>query len=160
MPGASKWIRHFDVDGACGICDLTGRRIPAARLRAVPWTRFSVTSETELERNGAMGRPRLGLLWSVRKVANGVVERSRVAPELNVIRPLRGCRVPVPKSQKCERSTLSAARIRLLASAQIAAPGSCCSNRKQPERSLLVTAVVEATGAKRSRNGDHRLKYE
>jgi hypothetical protein len=33
-------------------------------------------------------------------------------------------------------------------------PGSCCSNRKQPERSLLVTAVVEASGAKRSRNGD------
>jgi hypothetical protein len=29
-------------------------------------------------------------------------------------------------------------------------PGSCCSNRKQPERSLLVTAVVEASGAKRS----------
>ena len=27
-------------------------------------------------------------------------------------------------------------------------PGSCCSNRKQPERSLLVTAVVEASGAK------------
>jgi hypothetical protein len=33
-------------------------------------------------------------------------------------------------------------------------PGSCCSNRKQPERSLLVTAVVEASGVKRSRNGD------
>ena len=33
-------------------------------------------------------------------------------------------------------------------------PGSCCSNRKQPERSLLVTAVVEASGTKRSRNGD------
>ena len=76
------------MDGACGIGELTDRRIPAARLRAVPWTRFSATSETELERNGAMRRPGLGVLWSVRKVANGVVERSRVAPEPNVIRPL------------------------------------------------------------------------
>jgi hypothetical protein len=98
-------LRRIVDGGACGICDLTGRRIPAARLRAVPWTRFSVTSETELERNGAMGRPGLGLLWSMRKVANGVVERSRVAPELNVIRPPRGSLVPVPKSQTCERST-------------------------------------------------------
>ena len=71
------------MDDACGICELTDRRIPAARLRAVPWMRFSATSETELERNGAMRRPGLGLLWSVRTVANGVVERSRVAPEPN-----------------------------------------------------------------------------
>jgi hypothetical protein len=110
---SAKDARSFEVDqalqrimyGACGICELTGRRIPAARLRAVPWTRLSATSERELERNGAMGRPGLGLLWSVRKVASGVVERSRVAPEPNVIRPFGGSRVPVPKSQTCERSS-------------------------------------------------------
>ena len=107
---SAKDARSFKVDQAlqriiCGICELTGRRIAAARLRAVPWTRLSATSETELERNGAMRRPGLGLLWSVRKVASGVVERSRVAPEPNIIRPFGGSRMPVPKSQTCERSS-------------------------------------------------------
>ena len=107
---SAKDARSFEVDQAlqriiCGICELTGRRIAAVRLRAVPWTRLSATSETELERNGAMRRPGLGLLWSVRKVASGVVERSRVAPKPNVIRPFGGSRMPVPKSQTCERSS-------------------------------------------------------
>ena len=43
---SAKDARSFEVDqalqriiyGACS-CELTGRRIPAARLRAVPWTR-------------------------------------------------------------------------------------------------------------------------
>jgi len=36
-------------DGTYGVCELTGRPIPWERLEAVPWTRFSVERETELE---------------------------------------------------------------------------------------------------------------
>jgi hypothetical protein len=55
---------------------------------------FEVTRA--LQRNAAM-------LWSVRKVASGFVERSCVAP---VIRPLGvGGRMPVSKWQTCEKSS-------------------------------------------------------
>jgi RNA polymerase-binding transcription factor DksA len=35
--------------GTYGICELSGRRIPATRLRAVPWTRFTAAAEQQLE---------------------------------------------------------------------------------------------------------------
>jgi hypothetical protein len=38
--------------------------------------------------------------------------------------------------------------------------GNCCSSRKQPKRSLLVTAVVEASGLKRSRKGKASTQVE
>ncbi len=91
------------MDGACGIGELTDRRIRAGRLRAVPWTRFSATSKTESERKGAMRRSGLVVPCPVRKVASGFVERSCVAP---VIRPLGvGGQMPVSKWQTCERSS-------------------------------------------------------
>src|SRR5437867_2194797 len=40
--------------GEYGFCQQTGRPIPAARLRAVPWTRFTREAEVRLERNGAV----------------------------------------------------------------------------------------------------------
>ena len=49
-------IRH----GTYGVCELTGKRIEAARLEAVPWTRFSTAAEKQLERDGAYRRARLG----------------------------------------------------------------------------------------------------
>jgi RNA polymerase-binding transcription factor DksA len=54
------------VDGCYGICEVTGKPIPPARLRAVPWTRFSKEVEAELERNGVLSRARLGEIRSVR----------------------------------------------------------------------------------------------
>jgi RNA polymerase-binding transcription factor DksA len=59
------------VDGGYGVCEQTGRRIPAARLRAVPWTRFREEVEASLERTGAIPRPQLGTLRSVRKESAG-----------------------------------------------------------------------------------------
>jgi RNA polymerase-binding transcription factor DksA len=35
--------------GSYGICERTGRPIPAARLRALPWTRYSRDAEAEFE---------------------------------------------------------------------------------------------------------------
>jgi DnaK suppressor protein len=47
-------------DGTYGTCELTGRPIPARRLEAVPWTRFTAAAETSLERSGDFQRAHLG----------------------------------------------------------------------------------------------------
>ena len=47
-------------NGAYGICEVTKKPIEAARLQAIPWTRFSAEAEKELERAGALKRTRLG----------------------------------------------------------------------------------------------------
>ena len=53
------------VAGTYGYCEETGKPIPAARLRAVPWTRFSKGVEARLEGDGTVARPRLGKVGSV-----------------------------------------------------------------------------------------------
>jgi RNA polymerase-binding transcription factor DksA len=39
--------------GTFGICESSGKRIPAARLKAIPWTRYTASVKTERERQGA-----------------------------------------------------------------------------------------------------------
>jgi DnaK suppressor protein len=51
--------------GAYGLCELTAKPIPAARLRAIPWTRFCQEVEERLEEQGVCRLPRLGELKSV-----------------------------------------------------------------------------------------------
>jgi DnaK suppressor protein len=48
-----------------GICELTGKTIPRARLEAIPWTRFTVQAQAQLEREGALRQRRLGQLGTV-----------------------------------------------------------------------------------------------
>jgi DnaK suppressor protein len=48
-----------------GICELTGKPIPHSRLEAIPWTRFTVTAQAQLEREGALRQRRLGTLGTV-----------------------------------------------------------------------------------------------
>lgn len=48
-----------------GICELTGKPIPRTRLDAIPWTRFTVEAQSQLEREGALKSRRLGTLGSV-----------------------------------------------------------------------------------------------
>jgi RNA polymerase-binding transcription factor DksA len=55
------------LDGTYGICEQTGRPIPAARLKALPWTRFRKEVATRLERIGVIPLTRLGPLRSVRE---------------------------------------------------------------------------------------------
>jgi RNA polymerase-binding transcription factor DksA len=50
-------------DGSYGFCELTGKPIPRARLEAIPWTRFSLEAENQLE--GHMC-PRLGEIRTIR----------------------------------------------------------------------------------------------
>jgi DnaK suppressor protein len=48
-----------------GVCELTGKTIPKARLEAIPWTRFTVDAQAQLERDGALRQRRIGQLGTV-----------------------------------------------------------------------------------------------
>ena len=55
-----------------GVCELTGKPIPRSRLEAIPWTRFTIQAQAQLEREGALRQRRLGALGTVDSV--GVVD--------------------------------------------------------------------------------------
>src|SRR4051812_6477044 len=59
-----------------GVCELTGKTIPKARLEAIPWTRFTVEAQGQLERDGALRARRLGTLGSVDVVGGSENEDS------------------------------------------------------------------------------------
>ena len=48
-----------------GICELTAKVIPKARLEVIPWTRFTVEAQAQLEREGVLKSRRLGALGSI-----------------------------------------------------------------------------------------------
>jgi RNA polymerase-binding transcription factor DksA len=54
-------------DGSYGICELTGKPIPWKRLKAVPWTRFSIEAELQLETLGS--HPHIGSLGTIQPVS-------------------------------------------------------------------------------------------
>ena len=64
-----------------GVCELTGKAIPKARLEAIPWTRFTVQAQAQLEREGALRSRRLGALGSVDTVGVNEVEEEEEAEE-------------------------------------------------------------------------------
>lgn len=37
-------------NGTYGICEVTGKNIPEARLNAIPWTRYSIEAAAEIEK--------------------------------------------------------------------------------------------------------------
>jgi DnaK suppressor protein len=55
-----------------GVCELTGKPIPRQRLEAIPWTRFTVQAQAQLEKEGALRQRRLGALGTVDAV--GIAE--------------------------------------------------------------------------------------
>lgn len=64
-----------------GICELTGKAIPRARLEAIPWTRFTVQAQAQLEREGALRQRRLGALGTVDSVGVAESEADDDEPE-------------------------------------------------------------------------------
>src|SRR4029077_11824018 len=64
-----------------GICELTGKTIPKVRLAAIPWTRFTVEAQAQLEREGALRQRRLGTLGSVDSVGVAEIEEEEEAEE-------------------------------------------------------------------------------
>src|ERR1051326_3120141 len=67
--------------GTYGVCELTNKPIPRARLEAIPWTRFTVTAQAQLEQDGARRPRRLGALGSVDSVGVTEVETDDDEPE-------------------------------------------------------------------------------
>lgn len=57
---------HRIADGTYGVCQESGMAIPAPRLRAIPWTRFTREVEEQLEKKGAVSSARLGKASTVR----------------------------------------------------------------------------------------------
>ncbi len=64
-----------------GICELTGKPIPRSRLEAIPWTRFTVEAQAQLEREGALRQRRLGALGTVDAVGIAEAEPEEEEPE-------------------------------------------------------------------------------
>ena len=60
--------------GTYGKCELTGKAIPKSRLDAIPWTRFTVEAQSQLEKDGALRQRRLGTLGTVDGVASVEIE--------------------------------------------------------------------------------------
>jgi DnaK suppressor protein len=54
-----------------GVCELTGKAIPRARLEAIPWTRFTVEAQAQLEKDGALKSRRLGQLGTIETAGVG-----------------------------------------------------------------------------------------
>jgi RNA polymerase-binding transcription factor DksA len=64
-----------------GICELTGKPIPRTRLDAIPWTRFTVEAQSQLEREGALRQRRLGQLGTVDTTGGVEVDEEDEAEE-------------------------------------------------------------------------------
>ena len=64
-----------------GVCELTGKTIPKARLDAIPWTRFTVEAQAQLEKEGALRQRRLGQLGTVDATGGPEVEEEEEAEE-------------------------------------------------------------------------------
>ncbi len=60
--------------GTFGVCELTDKPIPKARLEAIPWTRFTVEAQAQLEREGALRQKRLAALGSMESTSVSEIE--------------------------------------------------------------------------------------
>jgi DnaK suppressor protein len=72
-----------------GVCELTGKNIPKARLEAIPWTRFTVEAQAQLEKEGALKSRRLGQLGTIDSAGATEVEGEDVeeaAEETKVVK--------------------------------------------------------------------------
>ena len=70
-----------------GVCELTGKPIPRARLEAIPWTRFTVEAQAQLERDGALRSRRLGQLGSIDSMGTPVEGEAEEAEEGEEAKP-------------------------------------------------------------------------
>lgn len=51
--------------GTYGMCEITEKAIPQTRLNAIPWARFRVDAQTELEQHGILQNRSLGQLGTI-----------------------------------------------------------------------------------------------
>ena len=72
-------IRRIEA-GAYGICELTDKPIPLKRLEAIPWARYTVEAENQLEQRGVVNRARLGNLGSLSEGESSGGEEEEIEP--------------------------------------------------------------------------------
>lgn len=72
-----------------GVCELTSKPIPRARLEAIPWTRFTVEAQAQLEREGALKSRRLGQLGSIDSVGSSAEGEAEDAEEGEEAKPAK-----------------------------------------------------------------------
>jgi hypothetical protein len=70
---SKRRLKRIEKD-TYGICELTNKSIPKARLDAIPWTRFTVEAQAQLEREGALRQKRLGALGTVDSAGSVEIE--------------------------------------------------------------------------------------
>ncbi len=63
-------------EGTYGICEMTGKPISKSRLEAIPWARYSVEAQMELEKTGNWPHPHLGSVNSVQPEQGGPTEQT------------------------------------------------------------------------------------
>ena len=61
--------------GTYGLCEMTGKPIPKTRLEAIPWTRFTVEAQAQLEKDGVLNKHRLGTLGTIANPFNELANR-------------------------------------------------------------------------------------
>ena len=64
-----------------GGCELTTKSIPRARLDAIPWARFTVEAQAQLEREGALRQKRPGTLGTIDNAGTSEAEAEEEEPE-------------------------------------------------------------------------------
>ena len=68
-------------NGTYGLCELTGKPIARLRLEAIPWTRFCMAAELQLEKDGAVLLNRLRPPGSVKCSSSEESDESEQAQE-------------------------------------------------------------------------------
>lgn len=69
------------IEGRYGVCEETGRRIPAARLRALPWCHYTREVEERLEKAGVVQKARIPEAVSLRGVTTEIPGTGVLPPE-------------------------------------------------------------------------------
>ena len=62
--------------GTYGMCEITGKAIPQTSLIAIPWARFRVDAQSELEQHGILQNRSLGQLGTITAPAASSKERA------------------------------------------------------------------------------------
>src|SRR5580704_6146912 len=74
-------LKRIEV-GTYGVCEMSGKAIPRARLEAIPFARFTVECQSQLEKQNKMSRVRQSVtsLFGLTEEEGGEAEEEEVAP--------------------------------------------------------------------------------
>src|ERR1700746_726083 len=74
-------LKRVDA-GTYGICEMSGKPIPRARLEAIPFARFTVECQSQLEKQNkeSRGRPSVNSLFGLTEEEGGEAEEEEVTP--------------------------------------------------------------------------------